>query len=216
MTTAPGDASGSGVTVAEACWVSHQRLLARLEGIDDVVVKRPSRLPNWTVGHVLTHLARNADSFVRMLEAAEVGFRVVQYPGGRVQRSGEIESGAARPAAAIVNDVRSTIARLDAAFDEAAGRGWEGVYLLDADSGATVPISRLPGRRRREVEVHHVDLGLGYEFADLPVDFVTSELGEALGRLPERIADPAQRAALLEWVAGRTRTFPEGIELGPF
>ncbi len=33
----------------------------------------PSLLPGWTRGHVLTHIARNADSFVRVLEAARSG-----------------------------------------------------------------------------------------------------------------------------------------------
>ncbi|MET0910545.1 MAG: maleylpyruvate isomerase N-terminal domain-containing protein, partial [Ilumatobacteraceae bacterium] len=42
----------------------------------------PSLLPGWTRGHVLTHIARNADSFVRLLEAAGRGEVVTQYAGG--------------------------------------------------------------------------------------------------------------------------------------
>jgi maleylpyruvate isomerase len=40
--------------------------------------------------------------------------------------------------------------------------------------------------RRREVEVHHVDLGLGYSAADWPVAFVTRGLDEAMTELPGR------------------------------
>ena len=37
---------------------------------DTIADAAERKLEGWTVGHVLTHLARNADSHVRMLEAA--------------------------------------------------------------------------------------------------------------------------------------------------
>jgi maleylpyruvate isomerase len=55
---------------------SHQGLLAMLDECVSAGAlngSEPSRLPDWTVGHVLTHLARNADSMVRVLAAAERG-----------------------------------------------------------------------------------------------------------------------------------------------
>ncbi len=42
--------------------------------------------------------------------------------------------------------------------------------------------------RWREVEVHHVDLGLGYAPSEWPVGFVTRGLAEALRELPSRSA----------------------------
>ncbi len=197
----------------EACRETHDRLIASLEAVDDVVARRPSRLPDWTIGHVLTHIARNADSFVRILEAAAEGQQVTQYPGGPAQRTGEIETGATRPAAAIVNDVRSATARLDAAFRDAQPAAWAGTCVVG--HGSTITCDDLPRRRRREVEVHHVDLGLGYEPGDWPEDFVAGELAMALRDLPGRIEDAAQRASLLAWVAGRVGE-PERIDLLPY
>ena len=55
----------------------------------------PSLLPGWTVGHVLTHLARNADSMVRVLDAAERGEVVERYPGGMPTRNADIDGGCA-------------------------------------------------------------------------------------------------------------------------
>jgi len=52
---------------------SHARLRATLAGLTDADARGPSLLPGWSVGHVLTHLARNADSLVRMLKAAARG-----------------------------------------------------------------------------------------------------------------------------------------------
>ena len=50
---------------------SHRGLWAMLDELGEAVdPARPSLLPGWTVGHVLTHLARNADSMTRVLVAA--------------------------------------------------------------------------------------------------------------------------------------------------
>jgi maleylpyruvate isomerase len=65
------------------------------------------------------------------------------------------------------------------------------------------------------VEFHLVDLGLGYEPTDWPEDFVSLALTDALADLPPRIADGAQRASLLAWLAGRRDT-PGTVEFAPF
>jgi maleylpyruvate isomerase len=195
------------------CVTSHTRLVVHLEKVDDVVLRRPSRLEGWSVGHVLTHLARNADSFVRMLEAAEMGESVPQYMGARDQRDGDIESGASRSAAACINDVRRSNERLEKAFATASPAAWDGsgVWM----NGQPAPCRLLPFRRWREVEFHLVDLGLGYEPTDWPEDFVSLALTDALADLPPRIADGAQRASLLAWLAGRRDT-PGTVEFAPF
>src|SRR5580658_1203131 len=78
----------------DGCTASHRRLLATVDGLDEAGVRAPSRLEGWTVGHVLTHLARNADSHTRMLRAALRGESVEQYAGGAEERAANIEAGA--------------------------------------------------------------------------------------------------------------------------
>jgi maleylpyruvate isomerase len=197
--------SAPALAVRRACRDAHERLSQRIEVVDDVVVRRPSRLPGWTIGHVLTHLSRNADSFVRILEAAGEGIEVVQYPGGPAQREGEIETGAARSAAAIVNDCRTSGRRLDEAFASAPEVAW----------AAFDRCRQLPYRRLREVELHHVDLGLGYEPGDWSEEVVALLLEDAARRLPDVIAKPAERAAFVAWITGRAAS-PGIIDLEPF
>lgn len=84
---------------------AHALLVAALAGLTDQQCAGPSLLPGWTIGHVLTHLARNADSHVGMLLAANRGEVAVQYPGGLSQRAADIEAGADRPAAEQVADL---------------------------------------------------------------------------------------------------------------
>src|SRR5450631_4040107 len=84
---------------------AHVALASTIEALTDEVARRPSLLPDWSVGHVLTHLARNADSVVRRLQAAAEGRVVDQYAGGAEGRKQDIEAGAGRPAGALVGYV---------------------------------------------------------------------------------------------------------------
>src|SRR6478735_6931665 len=122
----------------EGCAAAHQRLLADLASLEDAEVGRPSLLPGWTIGHVLTHLARNADSQRHVLEAAVRGEPAERYPGGPQQRTGDIEAGAGRPAAALVEDVRRTIWQLEGAWPAVPAEGWE---LVGTSLGRPEPVA---------------------------------------------------------------------------
>src|SRR5689334_7238099 len=75
---------------------AHRALVDALDGLDDATARRPSLLPGWSVGHVLAHLARNAEGMTGMLAAAARGDVAAQYPGGAAQREGDIGAGAGR------------------------------------------------------------------------------------------------------------------------
>jgi maleylpyruvate isomerase len=72
-------------------------LLATAAKLDDDDVRAPSLLPGWTRGHVLTHVARNADGGTRLLTWARTGAESYEYPSLEA-RAAEIEDGAGRPA----------------------------------------------------------------------------------------------------------------------
>ena len=89
------DVSGAVDALAEAT----SRLLA---AVDAAIAKggpdafaAPSRLPGWTIGHVVTHLARNADGLRRVLVGAEVGEQLQPYASPEA-RTDDIEAGALR------------------------------------------------------------------------------------------------------------------------
>ena len=63
----------------------------------------------------------------------------------------------------------------------------------------------MPLHRWREVELHHVDLGLGYTPADWPEAYVERELAISLALLPERLDGSGQRQ-MLAWLVGRAAT----------
>jgi maleylpyruvate isomerase len=203
MTPVSSSALPDGVARAMAgCRDAHARLLATLDGLDDDTARRPSALPGWTVGHVVTHLARNADSLVRILAAASDGGIADQYEGGPEGRAADIAAGAGRPAGELLADLAGAIDRLDATWREVPAGVWtDGVGRMT--SGELCPCADLPFRRWREVEVHRVDLGLGPQPADWPEDYVALELPRTLAGLPERLS-AADRTTLLAWLMGRT------------
>src|ERR1700754_1780512 len=94
------------------CLASHMRLINTVSQLDDATVRKPSILPGWTIGHVLTHIARNADGHVHRLEGALIGEDVPRYPGGSPQRNGDIEAGASRTAEELLDDITSSAVRL--------------------------------------------------------------------------------------------------------
>jgi maleylpyruvate isomerase len=198
--------------VVEGARGSHSRLVVAIGSLTDEQAASPSLLPGWTVGHVLTHLARNADSHVRMLRAAIAGEVATQYEGGHEGRAAAIEAGAARPAVELIADVTESAAVLDAVWDEMTPQAWLG-HGLNA-GGEIWPCVAMPLHRWREVELHHVDLGLGYAPADWPDAYVERELAISLELLPERLDGAGQRQ-ILAWLVGRADT-PGDVALAPW
>lgn len=147
-----------------SCVRSHAALVVWLRALDAVEPGRPSLLPGWTIGHVLTHIARNADSHRTMLDGRP------QYPSVAA-RDDAIERGAGRHWSDLVDDVSSSVDALDERW--AIETDWAGTATMSSGSR---PRHLLPLLRQREVEVHRVDLGLDYRFDDLPGDYVRRDL----------------------------------------
>lgn len=179
-------------TAAEirGCATSQRSLAEFLVGLDPVDAGMPSRLPGWTVGHVLTHLARNADGHREMFAGRPM------YEGGMDGRAAGIEAGADRPWGELVEDVVSAGAALEVVWGEVAD--WDLVATWPER-----PFAKLPFLRWREVEIHRADLGLGYQFTDMPAEYVRREL----------------RAMEMQWKArqpmGMTTLPPEALALDP-
>jgi maleylpyruvate isomerase len=167
---------------------STARLLDSLAALDEPAVAGPSQLPGWNRAQLITHLARNADGFAGMYAAARQGVVAHQYPHGPAGRAADIDAGRDRPAAAVLADVRSSIDRLDAEADRLTPDQWQRDGEVFA--GRLAVWETLPARRR-EVEVHHVDLGVGYLPADWPADFVSTELAVQGRGLSSRVEGPA-------------------------
>jgi maleylpyruvate isomerase len=204
------------------------RLLASAAALTDAVMREPSPLPGWTRGHVLTHVARNADGLGNLLRWARTGTKTPMY-ASREARQADIEAGSGRSAAELTSDVQATAIAFAAEAASLPGESWTAQVQMLA--GPAMPARRVLDWRLREVEIHHVDLATGYRPADWPEEFVTDNLPEVArsfaGREdtpscllepgggfgsfqigPERPASPrvlvsGPPAGLLAWLIGR-------------
>lgn len=148
----------------EAVREATDRLLGAAGKLDDGSLAGPSRLPGWSRGHVLAHLSRNADALVNVLQGRPM------YANSET-RDADIERDAPRPLAEHLTDLRES----GAAFMIAAAEPADWSRTVTMRNGVTDSASRLPFRRWVEIELHHVDLGAGYELEDLPEEFVIRE-----------------------------------------
>lgn len=175
------------------CKAAHARLQAVVERIDEDSAPRNTALPGWTVGHLVTHLARNADSHRGMVEAAQRGEVVAQYPGGPAQRNGDIERGYARPARELVEDLIAANQKLDHAWSTTNMQVWTTGLGLRRYGPATIAESVF--LRWREVEIHLVDLNLpelgSPNWDGLSPAYVDAELQELARGLAARISGSA-------------------------
>lgn len=199
----------------EAVRASQHRLELLIAPLTDDDARQPSLLPDWTIAHLVTHLARNAEGLTRISDGAGQGIEAEMYPAGdysdgKHRRAAEIDLGAGRSADQLRADVIDASAGLDASISRLTDEQLDRFGLTRL---GRCPVGDLPMLRRRELEVHMVDLGLSYTSADWPDDFVRSEL-RTLGMLwgsrrtlgmasfpaEALAADPRHRLA---WLFGR-------------
>jgi maleylpyruvate isomerase len=203
-----------------------QRLLGDTILVADEQWRAPSRLPDWTRGHVATHIARNADGIVRLAQWALTGKRLDMYASPE-QRANEIEAGAGRSGLDLQIDMDTSAGRLSSAFDELDGaEAWDAV--VEMSRGVKVPARLTPLARLLEVVIHHVDLDIGYEIPDIDTqtaewllewcafrlrdreDFPKLELSSdsgfttTVGSVGEPVAVSGSSGDLLGWLLSRT------------
>ena len=146
------------------------RYLQALTVLDEDSVRRPSLLPDWSRAHVVAHLSRNADAFTRVLGQVAAGEPASMYASNEARDADIADTVERLDLAGLVEDALASTARLT-----------EALWACEADPDA--PYTRVPGadrsfplhtvgpRRRAEVEIHHSDLGTGYEPSTWPSDF---------------------------------------------
>lgn len=163
--------------------VAAARLIGSLSELTDDDMRAPSLLPGWSRGHVVAHLARNADALSAVLRGAQDGDVRAMYTSDEA-RDQDIEAGATRSHAELLADLISACGRWVQAANEIHASRLDGTYTR-LPGGIEHPIRAVPTMRRREVEIHHADLGLEYTPLEWPADFVdellalrAAELGE--------------------------------------
>ncbi|WP_320774573.1 maleylpyruvate isomerase family mycothiol-dependent enzyme [Streptomyces sp. CRN 30] len=166
-------------------------LLIGAADADAAVLDAPSLLPGWTRGHVVAHVAANADALGNLVHWAATGEKTPMYASPEERAEG-IARGAVLSAAELTAWLRESAAKLEAATAALDAGAWAAEVVTA--QGRTVPATELPWMRSREVCVHAVDLGRGVSFADLPDRFLAALCDDVAAR---RAAAPGPAAVLV-------------------
>jgi len=178
-----------------------ERLLATARSIDDPAA--PSLCTGWSRGHVLSHVARNADGLGSLVAAVVDGTGGTMY-SSRDARDADIDAGAGRPLPELVADVEATAGTLATSLPrlstEHADRPLERTPGESRGTAKDIPLMRLG-----EVVFHHVDLDAGFGFDDVEPELVHLFLEDEVQRVRE--ADDPPDATLTtpdggQWTIG--------------
>lgn len=179
----------------ETCRQSHRLLLAALARMTDDDFRSPSLLPRYSRGHVVTHLANKTRAHV-WLFGGPAGGEIRRLHPDRYNADLAADAGAGRSAAELRSDLETSFALLEAAWDALDDAFWDQPGIMTAGPRT---MAEIVTHHLRNVEVHHVDLDIGYRVSDWPSSFVEGELVRRLRSLPDR----ADHADLLAWLLGR-------------
>ncbi|MCW2762778.1 MAG: maleylpyruvate isomerase family mycothiol-dependent enzyme [Marmoricola sp.] len=134
----------------------------------------PSLLPGWTRAHVVAHVALNGSALAAVVSGLVHDNPVAMYESD-AQRDDDIE----RLAAAEPSDLRDRHLVATTEFADAVGLMEESHWSGRIDrlpGGPAWPMATVVPTRRRELEIHHVDLGTSYTRADWSEDFLVQLL----------------------------------------
>jgi maleylpyruvate isomerase len=167
-----------------------QRLLDAARVLPEPDLRAPSLLPGWSRAHVLAHLARNADAMRSLLIGARAQQRRSAYASAQV-RDDDIEASAAQASRELMTDLADSAMALRTMIRQLPDEAWSfRVQMLDSEP---FPASELLTRRLVEVELHHCDLGIGYDAAKWPASFAQADLPEPFrSQRQERMSYPPQ------------------------
>jgi maleylpyruvate isomerase len=157
-----------------------------VKGLSDEEVAADSLLPDWSRGHVLSHLANNARGLSNLIEWALTGIQKDMYVSVE-QRGLDIENGAKLPGKEIVADFLEQ----SKVFAANLERLMTGPLLADEvvlGNGSHVHPHEITTLRERELLVHLVDLGLDYKANDWTFEFSIKTLKSvSAGKRKERV-----------------------------
>ena len=179
----------------EACREGHRRLLTDLEPMSDEDFRAPSLLPGWSRAHLVSHLVNKAQAHVVVVGGPASGEVRRLHPVGH-DADQAAATGADRSGAELCADLARSFDELEAAWDTLSEADWKQHGIMQAGPRT---MAEIVSHHLRNVEVHHVDLDIGYRPADWPPTFVEGELAKRLRSLPDR----ADHADLLLWLLDR-------------
>ena len=146
-----------------------QALVRTVDGLPDEDYARDSLLPGWSRGHVVAHLALNAEGLAGVLHGAHIGRPQPMYASPEA-RDEDIASLTSEGPAALRTRFLTSTTQFAQALEAMHEDDWAGRFER-TPGGPDFALGNVALMRVREVHIHHADLGAGYTPEDWPEDF---------------------------------------------
>ena len=134
----------------------------------------PSLLPGWSRAHVVAHLALNGVAMAGVVDEVARGQTPAMYESDE-QRNSEIEELATADPTELRDQLLAATTQFSDAVAAVDADRWGGAFTR-TPGGPAWPAVTIVATRRREIEIHHADLGASYTQHDWPDDFVAELL----------------------------------------
>jgi len=204
-----------------------QRLVRSVDRLSGDDWEEPSLLPGWSRAHVAAHLALNGEALAGVLRG-EVDRESVPMYESQERRDGDIDELAAADRVEIRERLLASTVTVPEAVQALPPDLWSGRFERTR-GGSTLPLRAVPLMRVREIEIHHVDLDVGYSVDAWPRHFAEELVDGMVKRVePEEgfvvrpldsdrtwdVGSPADDAVVVTgpvahvawWLTGRTPT----------
>jgi maleylpyruvate isomerase len=180
-----------------------RHLIRTADALGDEEYAEPSALPGWTRAHVLAHLTLNAEGLADALGGIVEDERRPMYASQEVRDGDIAELAAAGPSVIRARLLRATTELADAIAGMPEDQ-WD-TTIDRVPGGRTFAAREVPGKRLREVEIHHADLAAGYDCRSWSLEFATLLLDAMVTRDAS-----GENFQVLATDLGRTWSFGEG------
>lgn len=151
-----------------------------LHTLSDEELRGPSLLPGWTRGHLVGHVAANAQGMSRLVNWGCTGVEQPMF-ASRDARNQEIEDLSRLNIEELIKLHQQGVHALNQAWDEAEAIGdqaWD--YRVKNAHGVEMPMRRTLWMRSREVWVHTTDINNGAHFEQIPDIMLRGIMAEIL------------------------------------
>lgn len=183
---------------------SSARLVRGVDALTDEQYAEPSLLPGWTRAHVVAHLALNSEALTGALRGVVAAEPVPMY-ASQEARDADIEELAGAGPADLRERLLAGVTELDDALTALPDERLDTRIERTPASAETFAAGAVPTMRWREVEIHHADLGAGYDRSAWPVEFAVVVLESMAKRRPAGrpfTADPDDLPTTYRYGAG--------------
>jgi uncharacterized protein (TIGR03083 family) len=188
---------------------AHRASLAALDGLDDDALLLPSKLPDWTAGHVIAHLIGNVEALTRVIAGANPTQPVSMYDNPE-HRTSYIETLRGKHASELIEQLGTANEQFEQAWHGADPHTIESAVASGFPGGPLFPVTEVLVRRLRETEVHTADVGTRrYTYESWSNAFVDAELATQWPTVGKRLRDPVHLVDEL----GVHHTTPGGVRL---